>query len=199
MPISARSSGTRGFTLIELAISTAILLLMLLGCYEALVLARKYHQKLEDSTQIQRETMTALSRIERNLACASAESLEVSTDGTAIRFISARSDGDFFDLDSTTGAPMWQRWVSFYQDNNSLIWKEDTLPGRPLPNSNLPIFPDFPAIKANTTAHMVILSDQLFDIKFEDGATTIAITLETRSHAKQTNGLTITSFVHLSQ
>lgn len=193
MQISNRS---RGFTLIELAISSAILLLMLFACYEALVLARKYHQKLSDSSQIQQETMSVLSRIERNLVCASAESLEVSPDNTAMRFISARTDGDFFDLDPATGRPRWRRWVGFYLDGSSLIWKESTI----APSTSLPgFFPSIDDIKLDTASRQVVLSKQVENIFFEDGSTTITIKLVTRSSAPKSNGLTILTRVHLSQ
>lgn len=186
----------RAFTLIELTISSVILLLMLFGCYEALVLARKYHQKLSDSSQIQQETMSVLSRIERNLACASAESLEVSPDNTAMRFISARTDSDFFDLDPTTGSPRWQRWVGFYLDATSLIWKESSI----APSTSLPgFFPSIDDIKLDTTSRKVVLSQQVESVFFEDGSTTITIKLVTRSSAPKSNGLTVLTRVHLSQ
>ncbi|MBS2039900.1 prepilin-type N-terminal cleavage/methylation domain-containing protein [bacterium] len=186
----------RGFTLIELVISSVILLLMLFGCYEALVLARKYHQKLSDSSQIQQETMSVLSRLERNLACASAESLEVSPDHGAMRFISARGDNEFFDLDPTSGTPLWHRWVGFYLDGTSLIWKEATI----APSTSLPgFFPSIDDIKLDTTARKVELSKQVESVYFEDGATTITIKLVTRSAAPKSNGLTVLTHVHLSQ
>lgn len=94
MPVCNRK---RAFTLVELLISSAILLLMLVACYEALVLASKYHKKLADLSQIQQETMSVLSRMERSISAASAESLEVSADLTAMRFVSARDNGEFYD------------------------------------------------------------------------------------------------------
>lgn len=189
-------SRKRAFTVIELMISSVILLLMLSASYEALVLASKYHQKLSDSSQIQQETMSALSRLERNIACASAQSLEVSTDSTAMRFVSARNDGDFFDLDPTSGSPRWHRWVGFYLDGTSLIWKEANI----APSTSLPtFFPSIDDIKLDTSARQVILSKQVSRLIFEDGATTISIVLETRSVAKKSNGLTVLTRVHLSQ
>ncbi len=186
----------RAFTLVELMISSVILLLMLGASYQALVLARQYHLKLSDSSQIQQETMSVLSRLERNIACASAQSLEVSPDKTAIRFVSARNDGDFFDLDPTTGSPRWHRWVGFYLDGTSLIWKESTI----APSTSLPgFFPSIDNIKLDTTARKVELSQQVASLFFEDGASTISIVLETRSPAKKSNGLTILTRVHLSQ
>jgi len=177
-------------------ISSVILLLMLGACYEALVLATKYHQKLADSSQIQQETMNVLSRLERSISAASAESLEVSADNTAIRFISARGDGEFYDLDATTGSPTWHRWVGFYLDGTTLVWKEAQI----APTTTLPaFFPSLVAIPTDTTARRVELSKQVRSIFFEDGATTISIVLETRSPAKKSNGLTVLSRVHLSQ
>lgn len=193
MPVCSRK---RAFTLVELLISSAILLLMLGASYEALVLAAKYHQKLEDSSKIQQETMTVLSRLERSISAASAESLEVAADNASVRFISARDDGEFFDLDATTGKPKWHRWVGFYLDGTTLVWKEAPIS----PSTTLPSF--FPAlvdIPLDTTARRVDLSKQVHSIFFEDGATTISIVLETRSGAQKSNGLTVLSRVHLSQ
>lgn len=193
MPVSSRK---RGFTLIELMISSVILLLMLGAAYEALVLARKYHQKLADSSQIQQETMNVLSRLERSISAASAESLEVSPDSSAVRFISAHTDQEFFDLDPTSGGPRWQRWVGFYLDNTTLIWKEQTIAASTaLPAS----FPTIDAIKLDTSARKVDLSKQVHSIFFEDGSTTISIVLETRSKTQKSNGLTVLTRVHLSQ
>ncbi len=189
-------STKRAFTLVELLISSAILLLMLGASYEALILAAKYHQKLEDSSKIQQETMTVLSRLERSISAASAESLEVATDNASIRFVSARDDGEFYDLDATTGKPKWHRWVGFYLDNTSLIWKEAPIAA----STSLPgFFPALVDIPLDTTARKVVLSNQVRSILFEDGATTISIVLETRSDAKKSNGLTVLSRVHLSQ
>ena len=169
---------------------------MLGASYEALVLARKYHQKLADSSQIQQETMNVLGRLERSLSAASAESLEVAPDSAAVRFISARTDQDFFDLDPTSGTPRWQRWVGFYLDGTTLIWKEQTIPA----SATLPVaFPSIDNIKLNTTARRVDLSQQVRSIFFEDGATTVSIVLETRSSLQKSNGLTVLTRVHLSQ
>ena len=167
---------------------------MLAACYEALVLASKYHQKLADSSQIQQETMTVLSRLERSISAASAESLEVAADGASIRFISARNDSEFYDLDPN-GKILWHRWVGFYLEGTSLIWKEASIN----PSTSLPAF--FPALTDLPTdpARKVVLSDQVQRVLFEDGATTISIVLETRSPARRSNGLTVLSRVHLSQ
>lgn len=180
----------------ELLISSAILLLMLGAAYEALVLARKYHQKLADSSQIQQETMSVLSRLERSLSAASAESLEVALDSASVRFISAQTDQEFFDLDPSSGGPRWHRWVGFYLDGTTLVWKEQTIPA----SSTLPAsFPSLDDIKTNTTARKVNLSQQVRSIFFEDGATTVSIVLETRSSLQKSNGLTVLTRVHLSQ
>lgn len=193
MPVLTRK--TRAFTLIELLISSVLLLLMLGGAYQALVLARKYHQKLADSTQIQQETMSALSRLERSISAASAASLEVSPDSTAVRFVSAQTNNEYFDLDNTTGAPRWHRWVGIYHEGTSLIMKDAPIP----PSLTVPVFPDIDAIKADPSAHKVVLSEQVRSILFEDGASTISIVLETQSKARLTNGLTVLTRVHVGQ
>lgn len=192
MPTSTRR---RGFTLLELLISSVLLLLMLGSAYQALVLARKYHQKLADSTQIQQETMSVLSRLERSISAASAQSLEVSPDSTAIRYVSAQTNDEFFDLDNTSGAPRWHRWVGVYLDGTTLIMKDAPIP----PTTSVPVFPDFNAIKLDPTAHRVNLSEQVRSILFEDGASTISIVLETQSKAQRTNGLTVLTRVHVGQ
>lgn len=182
--------------MIELMISSALLLLMLGAAYQALVLASKYHKKLADSTQIQQETMTVLGKLERAISRASAESLEVAPDQSAIRFISAQTDGPFFDLDNSSGAPRWQRWVGIYLDGTTLVKKEQTIP----PTSTLPAsYPLIPDIKLDTTVKRVDLCKQVRRILFEDGASTISIVLETESTAPKSNGLTVLTRVHVSQ
>ena len=196
MPASP-SKARRAFTLIELLISSVLLLLMLGAAYEALVLATGYHKKLADKTQIQQETMTVLGRLERAIGSASVESLEVAPDGTAIRFISARSDNDFFDLDPS-GAPRWYRWVGIYLENTTLVYKENQFPP---PYSNvLPAsYPSIDDIKLNTSVKRSNWSEQVSRLLFEDGASTILTVLETQSKAQYTNGLTVLTRVHVAQ
>jgi len=188
-------SRRRGFTLIELLISSVLLLLMLGAAYEALVLATRYHQKLSDSTQIQQETMSVLGRLERSISSASAESLEVSPDSTAIRYVSAQNDQDFFDLDPTSHTPRWRRWVGVYLDGTTLIYKDQTFPS----TASIPAFPTIADIKLDATAHRVDLSKQVRSVLFEDGASTISVVLETQSKAKLTNGLTVLARIHVAQ
>ncbi len=179
----------------ELLISSVILLLMLGASYEALVLATKYHQKLADSSQVQQETMAVLSRLERSISGASAESLEVAADNASIRFISARGDGEFYDLDPATGAAIWHRWVGYYLDGTTLIGKEAPIAA----STALPsFFPSLADIPSDSTARRVELSKQVRSVFFEDGATTISIVLETRSPAQKSNGLTVLTRVHLT-
>jgi type II secretory pathway pseudopilin PulG len=185
----------RAFTLIEVLISATLLLLMLGSAYEALVLATRYHKKLSDATQIQQETMKVLGRLERSISAASAESLEVAPDSTAIRFVSAQNDQEFFDLDPATGAPRWHRWVGVYLDGTTLIYKEQTIPV----TSTVPAFPSIDDIKLDTVARRVDLSKQVRSILFEDGASTISVVLETQSDAKLTNGLTVLARFHVAQ
>ena len=176
-------------------ISSVLLLLMLGSAYEALTLASRYHKKLSDSTQIQQETMSVLGRLERSIGAASAESLEVDTDSTAIRYVSAQTDQEFFDLDPTSGAPRWHRWVGIYLEDTTLVYKDQTIP----PTSSIPAFPTIASIKLNTTAHRVDLSKQVRSILFEDGASTLSLVLETQSKAQRTNGLTVLTRIHIAQ
>lgn len=193
MPVCSHK---RAFTLVELLISSVILLMMLGASYEALVLATRYHQKLADSSQIQQETMAVLSRLERSISGASAESLEVAADKASIRFISARSNGEFFDLDPATGKPVWHRWVGFYLDGTTLVWKEAPIAA----STTLPaFFPSLTDLPTDVTARKVELSSQVRSVFFEDGASTISIVLETRSPARKSNGLTVLTRVHLHQ
>lgn len=169
--------------------------MMLIAAYQALVLASRYHKKLADSTQIQQETMSILGRLERALSAASAESLEVSDDMTSIRFISARNDQDFFDLDPG-GAPRWHRWVGIYLEDTTLIYKEALLPP-PLSNQ-LPLsYPDLPTIKLDNAARRLELSQQVQRILFEDTASIVSILLETESKAEFTNGLKVLTRVRI--
>lgn len=192
MPASTRKCA---FTLLELIISAALLLMMLTGAYQALILARQYHLKLQDSTQIQQETMTVLSKLERTISAAAAGSLEVyDLDPSGVRFVSARNDSGVFDLDAA-GKPRWVRWVGIYQENHDLILKDQPIP----PTSTIPVFPDMDAIKANTTARRLVLTHQVKRILFEDGATTVSVSLETESSAQKSNGLRVLSRIHLSQ
>ncbi len=189
-----KAKPSRGFTLLEVLIASSLLLLMLAGSYQALVLARAYHLKLGDTSQLQQDTMTALSKIERSIESASALSLEVyDTDTSGIRFVSAKSDNGFFDVDPS-GRPMWTRWVGIYQELRNLVYREQGF----TPSSTVPTFPTLADIRLNTTARRELWSKQLESLYFIDGASTITVELETRSSAPKPNGLRVRAFVHVA-
>ena len=174
--------------------------MMLGGAYEALILATRYHQKLNDATQIQQETMTLLGKLERSVSAASGDSLEVSPDNTAIRFASARTSDEFFDLDPS-GSPRWHSWVCYYLEGTTLICKDKILPApfTATPPATGFSYPTIDDIKLDNTARRTELSTQVGKILFEDGASTVSIVLETQSKAKFANGLTVLVRVHLAQ
>lgn len=176
-------------------ISSGLLLLMLGGAHQALVVSSQYQKKLQDSSQIQQETMTVVGKLQRALAAGSAESIEVSPDLQAIRFVSAENDEGFFQAHSS-GSPLWQRWVCFYLEGNHLIRKEDTFAPTPTVPATLPLIDD---IKLNTTYRTSNLSQQVQTIQFLDGATTLVVRLQTLSSARRPNGQTLSVTVHLPQ
>lgn len=191
----AASRNRTGYTLVELLISSGLLLLMLGGAYQALVVSSQYQKKLQDTSQIQQETMTVLSKLQRALAAASAESIEVSPDLQSIRFVSAENDQGYFRAHSS-GSPLWQRWICCYQDGNQLVRKEDGFPSTPTVPLTLPLIDD---IKLDTSYRTTVLSKQVQSVQFLDGATTLVIRLQTLSSARRPNGQTQFLTVHLPQ
>jgi type II secretory pathway component PulJ len=193
--LHAASRNRTGYTLVELMISSGLLLLMLGGAYQALVVSSQYQKKLQDTSQIQQETMTVLSKLQRALAAASAESIEVSPDLQSIRFVSAENDQGYFRAHSS-GSPLWQRWICYYQDGNQLVRKEDGFPSTPTVPLTLPLIDD---IKLDTSYRTTVLSKQVQSVQFLDGATTLVIRLQTLSSARRPNGQTQFLTVHLPQ
>ena len=191
----AANPRARAYTLVELIISSGLLLLMLGGAYQALVVSSQYQKKLQDSSQIQQETMTVLSKLQRALAAGTAESIEVSTDLQALRFVSAENSQGYFQAHSS-GSPLWQRWICFYLEGNQLIRKEDPFAATPTVPTTLPLIDD---IKLDTTYRKTVLSEQVQSIQFLDGATTLVVRLQTLSSARRPNGQSLALTVHLPQ
>lgn len=193
-----RAFSPKGHTLLEMLISSVLLLMMLLGAYEALVVATRYHQKLKDTSQIQQETMSILRKLERGLRGAAVESLTVSADGQSILFVSAETDGDYYDTNPTSGALRWRKIICYYLEGpgprHTLVRKEqdinsDTVPD-PLPDiSTIPLDPSFRRTE---------ISEQIYGIYFQDGVTT-TVSLETQSAERLSNGLNVTTQIHIAQ
>lgn len=185
----------QGFTLIELLIASTLLLIMLIAAHQALVLATRYHQKLRDSSQIQQETMTVLRKLERSIRNASVESMTVYEDGRALVFLSAETDEGPFDT-GTNGAARWRRYVCFYLEGDeplyTLVRKEQKVSLTDIP----PSMPDVATIRTDTSWTRSELSRQVRDIRFFDGVTT-TISLETQSPAQLSNGLNVTTQIHI--
>ena len=192
-----RACSRKAHTLLELLISSALLLLMLLAAYESVVVATRYHQKLKDSSQIQQETMTILRKLERGLRAAALESVSVAADGRGIVFVSAETDGDSYDVHPSSGALRWRKIIAYYLEGAAppftLVRREQAI------NSDTPpATPDLLTVQTDPSFQRMALSKQIRSIYFQDGVTT-TVSLETQSAEKLSNGLNVTTQIHIAQ
>lgn len=192
-----RVSSRRAFTIIELLIASTLMLLMLIAAHQALVLASRYQQKLKDSSQIQQETMTILRKLERSIRTAALDSMTVSVDGRALLFLSAETDEGPYDTEPD-GSIRWRRYVCYHLEGSeplyTLVRREQKVNLASVPAT----MPDIEAVKTDPSFSRTELSRQIKDIHFLDGTTT-TVSLETQSPAQLSNGLNVTTQIHVKQ
>lgn len=188
MPASRR----KGLTLLEVMISMVLFGIILSATYAALTLAMRYSTRTRDQADLQKETLIVINKIERSLAGAAADSVQVNATEDALCFVSAESSAGMYTHDPTTGEPLFQRYVCYYARQGGLYRKEKLLvsPTRtytPEPPDTLINDPSLPETK---------LTENLEKIVFVEGSA-VGIDLALKSKANPPNGMSISTRVDL--
>lgn len=122
----------RGVTLIEVAVHSSLLLIVLGIAYAGLVLSQKYYRHSEASVRVQEQALLAVRRMVAEMGGSPAAG--VTSDANGLVFVTARDAQGRVSYDSTSGECLWQGVVCYYLDSGSLCRKE-----RPLtPSTTLP-------------------------------------------------------------
>lgn len=173
-------------------ISMVLFGIILSATYAALTLAMRYSARTRDQTDIQRETLIAVNQIERALAGAAVDSVEINGAQDAICFISAQSAAGFYAHDPTTGKPLYQRYVCFYKRDRGLYRKERILTNPTLNYAN--VLPD--ALSTDPSLDEVKLTGNLEKVVFTEGSA-VGIDLSLQSQATPPNGMSILTRCYL--
>lgn len=120
-----RTTRPRGFTLVELATHTSLLLIVLGIAYSGLVLSQRYYSHSEASVRVQEQAMLAVRRMVSELGSAKAAGVRHDADGLV--FVTARKRDGRVDYDPVTGDPVWQTLVCYYAAEGALVRKSRPL------------------------------------------------------------------------
>lgn len=182
----------KGLTLLEVLISMVLFGIILSATYAALTLAMRYSMRMRDQSDLQKETLVAVNRIERSLAGAAVDSVEIDVDQDAICFVSAQSSAGFYTHDPATGEPLFQRYVCFYAEGRRLLVKERVLTPPSLTYTN--VVPDSLITDASLPA--VELTENLERLVFTEGSA-VGLDLTLQSQLDPANGMSVLTRVYL--
>lgn len=189
MPVCRPSN--RAFTLVEAMISAGLFVLVLAGAYGVLVLAFRFHNRLDDSVVTFQQALLASSRMSQAIGTGSQAS--VVQEGDDFAFVSASPVSGPFTQDAS-GQLQWHKFVFFYRDQDILYKGQVTF----APTSTLPPTPLPSLLRADTDAEIVQVAKGVTSLTLTtgSGASTVirvegeqarknAITLETRVTFRQ--------------
>ncbi len=189
----------KGLTLLEVLISMVLFGIIMSATYAALVLAMRYSNRTHDTATIQRETLTAVNKIERALATASYESVEINLTQDALCFVSAESPDGIYTHDPSTGQPFYYKHVCFYRRQSGLYQKirpvnpanpSQSIPNLPSPNVTPDVLINDPSLPE------VLLTDKLSKLIFREG-TAMGLELGLTSRGNPPNGMEVVTRVFL--
>jgi prepilin-type N-terminal cleavage/methylation domain-containing protein len=186
-------------TLLEVLISMVLFGIIMSATYAALVLAMRYSNRTHDTATIQRETLTSVNRIERALATAAYESVEINLAQDALCFVSAESPAGIYTHDPATGQPYYFKHVCFYRRQSGLYQKirpvDPTDPTRSVPNLPSPnVTPD--VLINDPTLPEILITDKLSKLIFREG-TALGLELGLTSQGNPPNGMEVVTRVFL--
>lgn len=185
------SNRSRGLTLVETLIASALLGMMMTGLYFTLVLSLRYQARVHDTADTFQRGLTVTTRLTTELGYGAASSLRVEPEGIA--FLSARPVSGPFTHD-VNGQVEWHRTLFFYLDGTELHMGEFEIPA----TTTISVPPDLATLRADSRASTRLLakgvtnftvtggsgSDIFVRVQGEDDATN-AVTLNTRVTFRQ--------------
>lgn len=134
--LAARFASTRATTLVELIVSSTLLLLVLGGAYAAAEMSTRASYVQANDMVLEQSMLVAMSRVSQEVVECDLMSWAVYTSPPGIVFASPRDSNGVCQFDATNGNVTWQAWVCFYVDTvngtSALIRKSQTLSGAPL-------------------------------------------------------------------
>ena len=179
----------RGLSLVEVAIYSALALLLMGSVYGVLVIGLRYSGSSQTYADAQREAMLAVRKIGQELCNGNPAAVslrDVDSGGSVIIedhifFMSADQpypNQDAFWQYNTFGELLWWKWVCFYHDaaNQRLVRSEiieptgplalPPMPSQPAPNEGIPILmiTDF---KAVTSPLSKVLANNVSAVEFQ--------------------------------
>lgn len=183
--MSRGSRNKRAFTLIEVAVYSSILLLLLGGVFMVVEGGMRYFRLASAHETVNQQAVIALSRVRAELANASQSSVVIDTSPqNYILFLSP------FGLESSTDPAdqiyeyqdnqlIWKKWVCFYRDSSErLVRAELDTPDENNPST--PPIPDFAGeilpLPTRTVAHNV----EAVSFQFFPAPAVVRITVETQ-------------------
>ena len=168
--------GPKGFTLIEVLISTGILSLILVACYALIVFAVRWNAKMGDTVETYQRALQASTRISYDLGAGSQSTFLYDAEGFAVA--SARPAAGPFQLDPS-GRLLMQKWVVY-----QLVDEPNSLNSKTLYRNEIPIDPPvtktelmdgtpeptYLNLKDTLTTPGSIQAENLTDFQIEGGA-----------------------------
>lgn len=104
------SSRSRGFGLVELMVSSALLLIILVLVLAFQILGRKAWSKTSASQEVLGQAQRATRFLTEELQRSSMDSVSLSSGGESISFLTAKDENGQFTF-SDRGSALWERWL----------------------------------------------------------------------------------------
>jgi hypothetical protein len=196
-------SRSRGFTLIEVAVYSAVLLLLLGGVFMVVEGGMRYFRLAEAHETVNQQAVIAMGRIRGELANGSQTSLNP---GAApqphILFLSPfgmdGSGEEEYEYGGNGTQVLWKKWVCFYRDGQSrLVRAEFDVPD--VIDPSVPVVPDFAVDILPLPAQTLATNVSAVNFQFFPAPAVIRITVETedRTASDRTTNVELISSVRL--
>lgn len=144
--MSAGPLNRRGFTLIEVAVVSAVILLLMSGVYTVVAGGMRYLRLAQAHQTVNQQAVVGMRRVISEVSCASQSALQhADLPRDYLLFLSPLAPGPAASTDYTyNGTSLeWKKWVCFYlDDDNRLVRAELALP-TPTTNPGGEAIPDF--------------------------------------------------------
>lgn len=116
----------KGYNLTEVVVATAILLLLILIFFNVVILSQKYFKLVDVKAEVQLNVKLGMDKILKEAEQSEFNSFTVCASSVkAISFLSAYDSEGFYHT-SSSGAPVWQKYIIFYvpSGENKLLRRE---------------------------------------------------------------------------
>ena len=156
----------RAFTLVEVLVSSLLLLMILVAVYGSFTLSRDYFASVRACSQTNQEAMKGVLGLERLLSHAEPTTIEVSLQPQGVRFLSALSkEGENF-AHAPDGKLLWQSWVAVYrnQENQLVVKSQPIIASAALPAQGS--WPSLSTLAGDQSLSARVLARDIVDLAF---------------------------------